>query len=132
MLAVFDDDDDDDTGRRRHFLSVFVLFATLSFMVALVAVVSLGMKYDAFLVLKEAVRSSRQNLSANSIKSLWIMVSSLVFARELIKAVKRKIFRRRLRRQREMRRRRLRQQTQGEGEEERKGRSVSETSPDDD
>ena len=115
-------------GGGGHFLSVFVLFATLSFMVALVAVVSLGMKYDAFLVLKEAVRSSRQNLSANSIKSLWIMVSSLVFARELIKAVKRKIFRRRLRRQREMRRRRLRQQTQGEGEEEREGRSVSETS----
>ena len=116
------------TTTHTNFLSVFVLFATLSFVVALVAVVSLGMKYDAFLVLKEAVRSSRQNLSANSIKSLWIMVSSLVFARELIKAVKRKIFRRRLRRQREMRRRRLRQQTQGEGEEEREGRSVSETS----
>ena len=96
--------------------TAFVAFASLScFVLALVAVVLLGMKYDISrlaMILKEAARSSRQNLSANSIKSIWFTLSSLVFARELVKAVKRKVFKRRLRRQRELRRRLHQQQQQ--------------------
>lgn len=108
--------------------TAFVAFASLScFVLALVAVVLLGMKYDISrlaMILKEAARSSRQNLSANSIKSIWFTLSSLVFARELVKAVKRKVFKRRLRRQRELRRRLHQQQQQQQQREHREGQQT--------
>jgi hypothetical protein len=108
--------------------TAFVAFASLScFVLALVAVVLLGMKYDISrlaMILKEAARSSRQNLSANSIKSIWFTLSSLVFARELVKAVKRKVFKRRLRRQRELRRRLHQQQQQQQQRERREGQQT--------
>lgn len=92
----------------------FMVFASCSFVLTLLLVVLLGMRYDfsrLAIILKEAVKSSRQNVSANSVKSIWFTLSSLVFARELMKAVKRRVFKRRLRRQRELRRR-LNQQRQ--------------------
>jgi hypothetical protein len=92
----------------------FMVFASCSFVLTLLLVVLLGMRYDfsrLAIILKEAVKSSRQNVSANSVKSIWFTLSSLVFARELMKAVKRRVFKRRLRRQRELRRR-LNQQQQ--------------------
>ena len=92
----------------------FMVFASCSFVLTLLLVVLLGMRYDfsrLAIILKEAVKSSRQNVSANSVKSIWFTLSSLVFARELMKAVKRRVFKRRLRRQRELRRR-LKQQRQ--------------------
>jgi hypothetical protein len=92
----------------------FMVFASCSFVLTLLLVVLLGMRYDfsrLAIILKEAARSSRQNVSANSVKSIWFTLSSLVFARELMKAVKRRVFKRRLRRQRELRRR-LNQQQQ--------------------
>ena len=93
----------------------FMVFASCSFVLTLLLVVLLGMRYDfsrLAIILKEAVRSSRQNVSANSVKSIWFTLSSLVFARELMKAVKRRVFKRRLRRQRELRRRLHQQQQQ--------------------
>ena len=93
----------------------FMVFASCSFVLTLLLVVLLGMRYDISrlgIILKEAVKSSRQNVSANSVKSIWFTLSSLVFARELMKAVKRRVFKRRLRRQRELRRRLNQQQQQ--------------------
>ena len=93
----------------------FMVFASCSFVLTLLLVVLLGMRYDfsrLAIILKEAVKSSRQNVSANSVKSIWFTLSSLVFARELMKAVKRRVFKRRLRRQRELRRRLNQQQQQ--------------------
>ena len=99
----------------------FMVFASCSFVLTLLLVVLLGMRYDfsrLAIILKEAVKSSRQNVSANSVKSIWFTLSSLVFARELMKAVKRRVFKRRLRRQRELRRR-LNQQRQQQQQQQR-------------
>ena len=98
----------------------FMVFASCSFVLTLLLVVLLGMRYDfsrLAIILKEAVKSSRQNVSANSVKSIWFTLSSLVFARELMKAVKRRVFKRRLRRQRELRRRLNQQQQQQQQQE---------------
>ena len=98
----------------------FMVFASCSFVLTLLLVVLLGMRYDISrlgIILKEAVKSSRQNVSANSVKSIWFTLSSLVFARELMKAVKRRVFKRRLRRQRELRRRLNQQQQQQQQQE---------------
>jgi len=98
----------------------FMMFASCSFVLTLLLVVLLGMRYDfsrLAIILKEAVKSSRQNVSANSVKSIWFTLSSLVFARELMKAVKRRVFKRRLRRQRELRRRLNQQQQQQQQQE---------------
>ncbi|CAL6408109.1 unnamed protein product [Bathycoccus prasinos] len=99
----------------------FMVFASCSFVLTLLLVVLLGMRYDfsrLAIILKEAVKSSRQNVSANSVKSIWFTLSSLVFARELMKAVKRRVFKRRLRRQRELRRRLNQQQQQQQQQQE--------------
>ena len=61
----------------------FMVFASCSFVLTLLLVVLLGMRYDFSrlgIILKEAVKSSRQNVSANSVKSIWFTLSP-VFAR---------------------------------------------------
>ena len=63
----------------------FMVFASCSFVLTLLLVVLLGMRYDFSRVyLKEAVKSSRQNVSANSVKSTVYAFPR--FKRELMKA----------------------------------------------
>ena len=79
----------------------FTPIAALTFLLTCVAVVFLGMHNTRIvLILKEAMRSSRKNLSANTVKSLWVAASTLVTLRELVKAIKRRVVRRRLKRHR--------------------------------